>query len=100
MPDTSTWSVSRPPSASNLAGGVILGPLFRLTGFLWRPRHAWLALLAVAAAFTLEPVVRIALGRLDDESVVWLAEAALGLAICAYAAARRRSMTSGSLAGP
>ena len=84
----------------NLAGGVITGPLFGVMGFLWRRRRARLALLGVAAAFTLEPVARSAVGRLDDQTAVWLAEAALGIALCTYAAVSRRSMSSGSLAGP
>lgn len=74
----------------NLAGGMITGPLFGVMGFRWRRRRARVALLGVAAAFCLEPLARSAVGRLDDETAVWLAEAALGVALCVYAAAARR----------
>lgn len=74
----------------NLLGGVVTGPLFGLLGYLWRARRDRLALLGVAIAFCLEPLARSAVGRLDDQTVVWLLEAALGLAVGVYAAGSGR----------
>ncbi|HEY1777815.1 MAG TPA: DUF6518 family protein [Solirubrobacteraceae bacterium] len=73
-----------------IVGGLVGGPLFGLLGERWRTRRSWPAATAVAASFCLEPLARLATGRLTPAVVVWLLEATLGCAMVAYVLAASR----------
>jgi hypothetical protein len=76
--------------------GLFTGPLFGWFGQRWRAGGAWLGALAVAAALCLEPLVRIPVGQAVRFEAVWLAEAALGVAMAIYIVADRRVRTNTS----
>ena len=69
---------------ANIVGGVVTGPLFGWLGWRWRSERSWLSAVLVAGALCLEPVVRLAVGRLGSPSLVWIAEVAIGISLAAY----------------
>jgi hypothetical protein len=69
---------------ANIVGGVVTGPLFGWLGWRWRSERSWLSAVLVAGALCLEPIARLAVGRLGSPSLVWIAEVAIGISLAAY----------------
>jgi hypothetical protein len=69
---------------ANIVGGVVTGPLFGWLGWRWRTERSWLSAVLVAGALCLEPVARVAVGRLGSPSLVWIAEVAIGISLAGY----------------
>ena len=65
-------------------GGLLTGPLYGLLGHYWRKRRACLSAALVAGAVCFEPLAESAVGQLPHQSVVWLAEIAVGTAMAVY----------------
>ena len=83
----------------NVVGGFVTAPLFGLLGQRWRTERSWMSAVAVAAAVCLEPLARLAVGRLWSPDGVWLIEIVLGACLAAYflragVTYRRRLQTS------
>jgi hypothetical protein len=77
-----------------IVGGLVTGPLFGALGWRWRARRSWSSAALLAAAFCLEPLARLATGRLDGPVLVWGVEVALGACLAGFfavaGAVRRR----------
>src|SRR5256885_534609 len=71
-------------NAVYVVGGLLTGPLYGLLGQRWRTNRSWWSAAAVAGALLCEPWARVAAGRLDPPSVVWMAEVAVGALVAAY----------------
>jgi hypothetical protein len=69
---------------ANIVGGVVTGPLFGWLGWHWRSERSWLSAALVAGALCLEPVARLAVGRLEAPGLVWIAEVAVGISLAGY----------------
>lgn len=88
-----------PSQLANIVGGLVTAPLFGLLGRRWRTERSWISAAALAATVCLEPLARLAVGRLSSPDLVWLIEIALGTCLAAYFACagaryRRRLHTS------
>lgn len=83
----SGWARSNVPW---IVGGAVIGPLFGYLGARWRTRRSALAAAVVAGSFLLEPLVRVATGRLLEPTWIWAAEAFAGAALGAVFIATRR----------
>ena len=68
----------------NIGGGLVTAPLFGFLGQRWRTERSWMSAAAVAAAVCLEPLARLAVGRLWSPDGVWLIEIALGATLAVY----------------
>ena len=71
---------------------IVTGPLWGWLGYRWRVSRSWSSAAAVAGAFCLEPLARVAYGNPFTYTGVAAAEVALGVALAAgaaLAAARR-----------
>jgi hypothetical protein len=77
--------------------GTPAGVVYGVLGWLWASRSSAAALVAVGVAFVLEPLIVLGLkeggvwggGGLLDYPWLWMAEVAIGLALIAYALAKR-----------
>jgi hypothetical protein len=83
-----------------IVGGLITGPLFGALGWRWRARRSWSSAALLAAAFCLEPLARLAAGRLYGPALVWGVEVGLGACLAGFFAAaglvaRRRPAEDG-----
>jgi len=63
--------------------GAVTGPLFGRGGWAWRHGRVWWAVVAVAA-FCLEPVFHLVLGRPIRVPAVWQGEVLLGIVAAAF----------------
>jgi hypothetical protein len=68
--------------------GLLTGPAYGLLGQRWRVSRWWVSAAAVAGAFLLEPLARVAAGQLSPPSVVWRVEVAIGALVTVYFAVR------------
>ena len=64
-----------------ILGGIVTGPLFGVLGHRWRVARSWISVALVAGALCLEPLARVAVGRLAPPPLVWGVEVALGLIV-------------------
>jgi hypothetical protein len=71
-----------------ILSGLVTGPLFGYLGHRWRVRRWWLSAALVAGALCLEPLARVAVGRLMPPAHVWTAEVVAGAVIAALFAYR------------
>jgi hypothetical protein len=69
---------------TNIAGGLVTGPLFGLLGQRWRVARSWASAALIAGAFCLEPLARWASGRLWGPSLVWKIEVASGAGLALF----------------
>ena len=79
-----------------ILGGIVTGPLYGLLGQRWRVARSRLSAVLVAGALSFEPLVRLVVGRLSSQALVWCIEVAVGAAAAAYFVvfiARRRRQT-------
>lgn len=67
-----------------ILGGLLTGPLFGALGWRWRALRSWSSAALLAAAFCLEPLARLATGRLDGPTFVWGVEVVLGACLAAF----------------
>ena len=82
-----------------LVGGLVTGPVCGALGYWWRARRSLAAGLAVGAAFLVEPLAQLALGRVGQVPVghtsvlahplVFALEALIGFAVCGWFVAAR-----------
>jgi hypothetical protein len=79
-----------------IVGGLFTGPLFGWFGQRWRVGRAWHGALATAAALCLEPLARIPVGHAIRFQAVWLAEAAVGVAMAIYVVVAARAARQAS----
>lgn len=70
-----------------VVGGLVTGSLYGLLGQRWRTSRSWVSAALVTGALCLEPVARVATGRLSPPDTVWDVEVAIGLAAAAAFAA-------------
>jgi len=70
-----------------ILGGLVSGPLFGVLGWRWRTARSWSSAALLAAAFCLEPLARLATGRLYGPGLVWGVEVALGVSLAGFFAA-------------
>jgi fatty acid desaturase len=73
-----------PSQLANIVGGLVTAPLFGLLGQRWRTERSWISAAALAATVCLEPLARIAVGRLSSPGLVWLIEISLGVCLAGY----------------
>ena len=78
------WIALADSNHAVIVGGLLTAPVFGLLGHRWRERRSPVAAAAVAGALCLEPLARLATGRLFAPNAVWLIEVALGLLATAY----------------
>jgi hypothetical protein len=71
-----------------LLGALVTGPLFGWLGQRWRSGRATVGALAVAAAFSLEPLARVGADRAIRFRAIWIVEVAVGVALAVVAARR------------
>jgi hypothetical protein len=64
-------------------GGLITGALYGLLGQRWHTSRSWVSAALVTGALCLEPLARVATGRLSPPDTVWDVEVAVGLAAAA-----------------
>jgi uncharacterized membrane protein len=67
-----------------IIGGVITAALYGFLGFTWRTTKSWICAVLVGGAFCLEPLASALVGRLPQQSVVWVLEIAVGVILTAY----------------
>ena len=53
-------------------------------GWRWRAARSWSSAALLAAAFCLEPLARLAAGRLYGPGLVWVVEVALGVSLAGF----------------
>jgi hypothetical protein len=82
-------------NAVYVVGGLVTGPFYGLLGQRWRVRRWWVSAAFVAGALCLEPLARLAAGRLFEPSAVWVVELTLGATVTAFFAWRRIGHLSG-----
>lgn len=73
-----------PTQLAWIVGGLVTAPLFGALGQRWRTGRSWISAAALAATVCLEPLARLAVGRLSSPDLVWLIEISLGTFLAAY----------------
>jgi Family of unknown function (DUF6518) len=71
-----------------ILSGLVTGPLLGFLGHRWRVRRWWVSATLVAGALCLEPLARVAVGRLMPPAQVWSIEVAFGVVVAAFFAYR------------
>jgi len=67
-----------------IIGGAVTAPLFGYLGQRWWTERSWTSALLVAAALCLEPLARVAVGKLSPPNIVWWVEVTSGACLACY----------------